>query len=263
MSTRVTHAISKSLDVKFWPDGGGDFQLRATGFVADLTPEQATQLRHHLTVWLEAGAQAGVGKPVVLGVDMAAGPDITVKTMHAPDGSLTHFEQLGNGASLLGHAAANPVHLLTSTVAVRTRDEEQCTREIRVERAAAAAARASDQFGPALVPPRMEAESAGDWAIRAGVDLTVYGARPGDWGGPLDDRPRWSSTPPTEPGWYWLDVPTLTGARIVEVEVEREGNWWTVTGPKVAASWQTGISAHEWGWKWWSERLTPPSVPHG
>lgn len=58
MSTRVTHDIGDTIVVSYCLDEGDEFAVATDGGdIAKLTPEQATLLRHHLTVWLEARAR--------------------------------------------------------------------------------------------------------------------------------------------------------------------------------------------------------------
>lgn len=66
MGTSVSHDIGAAIEVRYCLHGEGEFQFTGVmqrelspiaNFFASLTPEQATMLRHHLTVWLEAMAK--------------------------------------------------------------------------------------------------------------------------------------------------------------------------------------------------------------
>lgn len=74
--------------------------------------------------------------------------------------------------------------------------------------------------------------------------------------------PQWSSTPPSEPGWYWVCPANGSGAHLVNVRHwlgRRLHAWHSVPGCNEPVALD---DVAEWdGWLWWPIAIQPPEAP--
>ncbi len=109
-------------------------------------------------------------------------------------------------------------------------------------------------------PRRALGESVEDWAVRVGCDLTAYGAAPSDvvW----DDAryqapaPQWTSTPPSEPGAYWVRVHGRKS--IMHTERLDDGRLYDRDGDGREGPTELAAMTAYLRMQWWPVKLEPP-----